>query len=301
MPANGFRIPPVDFLALALENAESVGMVEASMDNTLHPSPAGRPAAPARALLRAAIGAWVLGSPFAACGQTDEIQVYTAEIADPGELTLTLHNNYTPQGLRTPAFPGALVPNRALNGVPEWAYGATDWLELGMYLPVYTWAPGGHAYTEGAKLRTLFVVPHADSRSFFYGLNFEYSRNAERWESSRYSGEMRPILGVRLGPVDLVVNPILDTNFNGLRKLDFAPEGRLAYNLSPKWALAAEDYADLGEIRRLQPLSQAQQSLFGVLDYKGTTEVEFGIGRGLNDASEKLVVKLMLTWSLYHR
>jgi hypothetical protein len=232
--------------------------------------------------------------------QTDEIQVYTAEIASPGEFTLTLHNNYTPDGLKYPAFPGAVVPDRALNGVPEWAYGATDWLELGVYLPVYTLTHDGNAYVESTKLRTLFVVPHADDRTFFYGINFEYSRNAVRWEPSRYSGEIRPIVGVRFGPVDVVVNPILDTDFNGFGKLDFAPESRVAYNFSKKWAVAVEDYADLGAINHMRPGDEQSQSMFAVVDYNGKTSVEFGVGKGMNDATSQIVFKLMFTWSLYH-
>ena len=56
-----------------------------------------------------------------ASAQTDEIQVYDAEIARPGVFNLMVHNNFTPDGLRMPRFPGALVPNGTLNGVPEWA------------------------------------------------------------------------------------------------------------------------------------------------------------------------------------
>src|SRR5665213_1886114 len=86
------------------------------------------------ALLLVGASVW----PEIAAAQTDEIQVYNAEIAEPGELTLTLHNNFTPEGLQEAAFPGAVVPNHELNGVPEFGYGAAPWLELGMYLPVYT-------------------------------------------------------------------------------------------------------------------------------------------------------------------
>jgi len=236
--------------------------------------------------------------PAVAAAQTDEIQVYNAEIAAPGEFTLTLHNNYTPDGLKAAAFAGGVVPDRALNGVPEWAYGATEWLELGLYLPVYTLTREGNAYIESTKLRTLFVVPHADTRHFFYGINFEYSRNARRWEPTRYSGEIRPIVGMRSGPVDLIVNPILDTDFNGLGRLDFAPETRLAYNLSPKWAVALEHYADLGPIRHLLPSYEQSQSIFAVVDYNGKPGVEFGVGYGLNGATDKVVIKLMLNWSL---
>lgn len=247
-------------------------------------------------VIAAAAAAW----PNLARAQTDEIQVYTAEIADPGEFTLTLHDNYTPDGLHTPEFPGAIVPNHVLNGVPEWAYGAKDWLELGVYLPVYSAVPGGHYYVESTKLRTLFVVPHADKRSFFYGINFEYSRNAVRWEPTRYSGEIRPIIGWRSGPVDLVLNPILDTGFEKLKNLDFAPCVRLAYNFSPKWAVAVEQYADLGQVRKFLPGDQQSQTTFAVLDYNGKTNVEFGVGHGENDATNSVVIKLMFTWSLYH-
>jgi hypothetical protein len=240
------------------------------------------------------LSAW----PLVAAAQTDEIQVYTGELAAPGEFTLTLHNNYTPSGLKDPAFADGVVPNHTLNGVPEWAYGFNDWLELGAYVAVYSVTDGSHFLLESAKVRATFAVPHAEKRSFFYGVNFEYSHNAVRWEPTRYSGEIRPIIGGRVGPVDLIVNPILDTAFNSLGNLDFAPCTRLAYNVSPKWAVALEHYADLGPIRHLLAANEQSQSLFAVVDYNGKPGVEFGIGHGLNDATDKIVIKLMLNWSL---
>jgi hypothetical protein len=72
-------------------------------------------------------------------------------------------------------FLGGIVPNHTLNGVPEWAYGVVDWLELGAYAPVYSWTGDGRVLIDGAKLRAEFVVPHAAERNFFYGINFELS------------------------------------------------------------------------------------------------------------------------------
>src|SRR5271169_214447 len=66
--------------------------------------------------------------------QTDEIQVYDAEIAGPGVFNLTWHNNYTPDGPVSPSYPGGVVPNHTLNGVTEWAYGVTDWFEAALFL-----------------------------------------------------------------------------------------------------------------------------------------------------------------------
>jgi len=142
------------------------------------------------ALLLAALCSW----SGAAWSQTDEIQVYDAEITAPGHFNLTWHNNFTPEGRTEPAYPGGIVPNHALNGVPEWAYGVTDWFEQGLYLPVYTRTGDGELLLDATKVRELFVVPHAHDRTFFYGVNFELSYNAPHWEPTRFSGEIRPIV-----------------------------------------------------------------------------------------------------------
>jgi hypothetical protein len=99
--------------------------------------------------------------------QIDEIQVYDADINSPGQFSVQLHNNYTPAGRKLPDFEGRIVPNHTLNGVPEWAYGVVEWLELGAYVPVYSWTGDGRFLIDGAKLRAEFVVPDAQDRSFF--------------------------------------------------------------------------------------------------------------------------------------
>jgi hypothetical protein len=229
--------------------------------------------------------------------QTDEIQVYDAEINQPGQFSLQLHNNYTPIGRKQPDFPGGIVPNHTLNGVPEWAWGITDWLELGAYTPVYSWTGTGSFLIDGAKLRAEFVVPHAAERNFFYGVNFELSFNARYWEPRRNSGEIRPIIGGRIGPVDLIVNPIIDTSFQGLGSLDFAPAARLAYNISETWAVALEHYADFGRFSHFEPVYAQQQLLFAAVDYKSSpASAEFGIGHGFTAGSDSLVMKLILSF-----
>src|ERR1043165_7264678 len=138
-----------------------------------------------------------------ALAQADEIQVYDGGLAAPGVFNLTWHNNFTPRGLATPAFGGAVVADRSWNGVPEWAYGVTSWFEAGLYMPLYTHDKDSGWGLDGFKLRTLFAVPDADSRKFVYGANFEFSINAERWDERRYTSEIRPIIGWHLRPVDL--------------------------------------------------------------------------------------------------
>jgi len=242
-------------------------------------------------LLLPAIIAW----PLSASAQTDEIQVYTGGIVDVGVFNLTWHNNYTPSGQKTPAFPGGLVPNRTYNGVTEWAFGVTDWFEQGLYLPIYSIASNRGGTLDGWKIRELFAVPHADERVFVYAINFEFSFNSKHWDPVRFTSEIRPILGLHLGKWDLFINPILDTSYDGFKNLDFAPAIRIAYNFSKMWGIAVEHYADYGPIKRFLPSDQQSHQIYAVVDYSGQPfDVEAGVGFGLTGASDHLTLKLML-------
>src|SRR2546427_12975769 len=75
--------------------------------------------------------------PQMVSAQTDEIQVYDGGLAARGRFNLTLHNNFIPEGLTTPAFAGALLADRSLNGVPEWSYGVSSWFEAGAFFSLF--------------------------------------------------------------------------------------------------------------------------------------------------------------------
>jgi hypothetical protein len=231
--------------------------------------------------------------------QTDEIQVYDASHADPGKLNLTWHDNFTPIGIKKPAFPGAITSDKSLNGVPEWAYGVNEWFEAGLYMPLYSVDKHQGAVLDGFKLRALFTVPHASDRTFVYGVNFEFSVNARHWDTRRITSEVRPILGWHLKPLDVIVDPILDTAYDGVKNLDFAPSIRVAHALSDTWALAAEEYADYGPLRRFYARGDQAHQLFAVVDRSSKVlAVEFGAGVGLTGASDRFTVKLMLARDL---
>lgn len=234
----------------------------------------------------------------AARAQADEIQVYTGELAGVHEASLTLHANYTPRGIKVAAIPGGVVTDRSVNGTFEWAYGVTEWFEAGLYLPVYSITRDGSVLLDGGKVRALFAVPHAELRSFFYGVNFEYSRNAKHWDTARYSAEVRPIVGVRRGPWDFIANPIFDTSFDGIGTTVFAPSFRVANNITPEFAVAVEQYSEFGQINGFTKRGEQPQSLFAVTDIaRGSFSMEFGVGYGFTDASDRLVLKTILARS----
>src|ERR1700681_4597619 len=108
------------------------------------------------------------GAAFAAIAAqpakaTDEIQVYNAGIAAPGQFVIQQHLNYVGLGVKRPPFPGGLVSNGSVNGTPEFAYGVTDWWEVGLYLPFAI--QDQQFLSDSFKLRTLFAPPNAANRA----------------------------------------------------------------------------------------------------------------------------------------
>lgn len=227
----------------------------------------------------------------------DEIQVYNAEIADVGQFTIQHHFNYAFIGRKEPDFPGGLVPNHALNATPEFAWGITEWFELGLYIP---WAidAEGRFLSNWFKLRTLFVTPNADKKSFFYGLNFEYDYTSHPFSQTLFAMEIRPIVGWRNPQWEFIVNPIVDLGFGRFGDIDFVPAARLARTFSKDLAFAVEYYTDLGRPGSFLPFEQQSHQLFGVVDFKvGDVDVDFGLGYGLTPGSDRLVAKTILTYA----
>jgi hypothetical protein len=243
----------------------------------------------------------ILATPARAFAQGDEIQVYDGGLAPKGVFNLTVHNNFTPKGIRTPAFDGAVTSHHSLNGVPEWAFGVTDWFEAGLYMPLYSYDETlGFAF-DGFKLRTLFAAPHGDDRKFVYGANFEFSYNARRWDTTRITSEIRPIIGWHLNPKwDLILNPIVDTAYDGVKNLEFVPSARIAYSPVDSWQVAVETYSDFGQLKGFESAHDQAHQVFGVLDHvtKGGFEMEFGAGVGLTNASDRFTLKMILAKDL---
>ncbi|HEY1865635.1 MAG TPA: hypothetical protein VGG55_01095 [Candidatus Acidoferrales bacterium] len=239
--------------------------------------------------------------PKAAFAQTDEIQVYDAEIEDLGKFNVMVHSNFTPIGRKTPGFPGGIIPNHSVNGAVEWAWGVKDWFEQGLYFPVYTaYSQGRGGSLNGFKLRELFVRPHAHDHTFFYGVNFEFSVNYNYWESRHITSEVRPIVGLHLHPFDIIVNPIVDTDYTGgFGNLEFVPATRIAYNVNDRWALAFEEYADTGTLHRFDTLNDQFHEVWAVVDHPNKyLDIETGVGFGITSGADKLTFKLMLSRDL---
>jgi hypothetical protein len=77
------------------------------------------------------------------------------------------------------------------------------------------------------------------------------------------------------------------------------PAVRVAYNFSPRWAGAAEEYADFGPLRDFYPGREQSHQIWAVVNRRSKfVNIETGIGFGLTSSSDKVTLKLMLSRDL---
>ncbi|MFZ2269444.1 MAG: hypothetical protein WAV95_17865 [Azonexus sp.] len=226
----------------------------------------------------------------------DEIQVYTEELDDPGQLGMELHLNYVPKGRQAPGYPGEMASQHRLQVTPEFSYGLTRTLEAGLYLPLALGADG-RLYGNGARLRLKFVAPREAGARFFWGVNGEYGYSERRISQSSMGLEIRPMIGYRDEQWLLSFNPILNTDLSGPgdKKVQFEPALKVTHRVTGGTHAGFEYYGEYGPIERLLPESQRTHYLYGVIDaeIKGI-DLNFGIGRGLKNAEDQWIVKAIL-------
>lgn len=226
----------------------------------------------------------------------DEFQVYDDSINAAGQFGLELHLNTTPDGRNIPAYPGEIPPDKGTRSTFELSYGLTPTLELGLYLP-FVHDGAGSTYFAGprARLKWMPIKPVAGDTGLFAGFNIEISAVNTRFEEGRPAIELRPIIGYRGSLWLLVVNPAIDITVRpryGSSKPDLNPGAKIARTVAPNWAVGMEYYDDFGPINNFDRSNRQSQLLFAAVDYTGRgLPFNFGIGRGLNAASDKWTIK----------
>jgi len=226
----------------------------------------------------------------------DEIQVYTDDVNAPGERGIELHVNATPSGRSAPGYPGEVPPHHGLRITPEISWGlARNW-DGGLYLPFVRSGEGSN-YFAGPRFRLKWLPlrPAEGGAGYFAGVNWELSFVERRFEEARRTAEIRPIVGYRNADWLLSFNPIVDMNLAAPQKgvLTFAPAFKIARSAGGGYALGAEYYAELGRLSHFAPSSEQSHILYFVLD---TQKVNFGIGRGLNGATDRWTLKSIISF-----
>ncbi|HZF15059.1 MAG TPA: hypothetical protein VE046_03860 [Steroidobacteraceae bacterium] len=223
----------------------------------------------------------------------DEIQVYTDDVSAPGERGIELHVNTTPSGRSRPDYAGEVTPYHGLRITPELSWGLVPDVDWGLYLP-FVRSGDGTDYFAGPRFR-LKWMPLRGKPGYFAGVNVELSFVERRFEEARRTAEIRPIVGYRDADWLLSFNPIVGTDLAGPQKgvLTFAPAFKIARSAGGGYALGAEYYTELGRLSHFAPSSEQSHILYFVLD---TQKLNFGVGRGLNGATDRWTVKAIYSF-----
>jgi len=252
-----------------------------------------------RAVCAAAVCTLLIGPGVASAALSDEIQVYTDDINAPGEFGLELHVNTTPDGRKTPDYPGETVPHHGLRITPEFSYGISRTWEAGLYVPTSRDA-SGRFDVAGAKVRLkwLPIRGDEDTGGWFLGANGELSRLQQRFSESRASAELRIMSGYRSPDWLLAFNPVFGWNLSeGYRSgtPDVGIGLKVARNVSERVAIGLEYYSELGTTSHILPFNDQDNSIYAAvdIDMKAWT-LNFGVGRGITSAADTLTVKAIL-------
>ena len=251
-----------------------------------------------RALSWAAAAACAWAAHPAAAALQDEIQVYTDDINKPGEFGVELHVNATPSGRTTSDYPGEVPPAHGLRVTPEFSYGlSADW-EAGFYLPALR-KPDGDYDVAGAKVRLKWLPLKGDEErgGYYAGANVELSRLARQYSESRWSSELRIMLGYRGPDWQIGFNPVFGWDLSdGLAdgKPDVAFGLKIGRTVAEGMSVGGEYYAEIGKWGEHVPANQQDHRLFLVADIDRKPWVfNVGVGRGLTAAADRWTVKLI--------
>ena len=213
------------------------------------------------------IAVLLLGVPFTGYAADEEIQVYEDDLSPQGSAGVDVHNNFVLSGRSTPSYAGEQPPQHVYRLTPEFYYGLTDSVELGLYL-LSTRASGGEIRFDGEKVRVKYVAAHDHDEGFYWGGNLELGRTTRLVSENPWNAQLKGILGFRHDRWTFVANPNVDWSLSSRGgpaelSLDF----RIAYATSSTTKLALESYNVLGPVSQPGAFSGFDKQVFIVLDH----------------------------------
>ncbi len=220
----------------------------------------------------------------------DEFQVFDGRIAQPGGFD---YNQHLVFGRRGRVEEGG-APRNGLLAMPEIGYATTTWHEVALFLPVAR-EFSGDVFGGGFRVRNSFVVPGATDRPFAGGFDVVLRHQPHRFAESDWQATLRPIVDLRTGPWQLILNLDLEVPLDRGRP-SFAPAVRAAWEATEKVRLGVEHYMDFGRADRWETARRQGHQLFATTDVRVSdrAEVQVGLGHGLTRSSDRWAGKLVV-------
>jgi hypothetical protein len=246
----------------------------------------------------------VFSAHRAAAQDLFEIQVYPYETVEPHNTMVEFHTNYFPSAHAEPP-PGEFALHHQAHATLEVTHGFTPHFELAGYLVTAPHVPGDAGEIAGVRIRPRVRFPELRNFPFKVSLSFELGFNARAFEPNTRTLELRPILERSDGRLYLSINPDLSAALKGPdsgKAPEFEPGVKVSWETIPKIALGVEYYGATGPITNFDRATNQRHLLFPTVDLNVSPdwELNFGIGRGLTDASPQWVLKSILGYRFKH-
>lgn len=238
-----------------------------------------------------------LGAAAAYAQGNYEVQVYGSELTPKGVTMVELHSNYTASGVRQ-VLDGVLPTNHAVHETLEITHGFGEWFELGSYF-FNTVQPNGGWMFAGYHIRPRLTVPERYHLPVGLSFSTEFGYQRPDISSDTWTLELRPIVDKKLGKWYLAFNPAVDRSFHGpgtASGLTFSPDFKFSYDVTRKVAAGVEYYGGYGPITGFDAVrDQSHQIIPAVdIDFGEKWEFNFGVGVGVTQATDHLLVKAIL-------
>lgn len=233
----------------------------------------------------------------AVCQDNYEIQVYGSETVPPDRTMIELHSNLTVDG-REEVENGVLPTKSAFHETVEITHGFTPVFETGFYFFTSARSGNGWQYV-GSHIRPRIRAPESWQLPVGLSLSMEAGYQKSEFSEDDWTMEIRPIIDKQTGGLYVSLNPTFDYAFHGLNEkkpLDFSPNVKISYDVTPVVTLGVEYYGSLGTIGNFDPANDQQQQIFPSLDLNLSPDFEFnaGVGFGVTPATDHLIAKIIL-------
>src|ERR1039457_1492214 len=209
---------------------------------------------------------WVAG----AYGQGNyEVQVYGSDLVSRGVTMVELHSNFTASGTKG-VVDGVLPTNHA-----------------------------EHETLVITHIRPRVAVPESYKWPVGLSMSVEIGYQRAVFSPDTWTVELRPIVDKKIGKFYAAFNPTLDRSLHGpgtSQGFVFSPNVKFSYDVTKKVAFGLEYYGSCGPVTGFDPVRDQQQQILPAvdIDFGKNWEFNFGVGVGVTQATDHLLVKAIL-------
>ena len=225
-----------------------------------------------------------------------EVQVYASELVPKGVTMVEMHSNFTAKGSK--GGDGLLPTNHAEHQTLEITHGFNEFFECGFY-QFTSVQPDGSWNWVGTHIRPRFSVPERFKLPVGLSLSQEIGYQRPGFDADTWTWELRPIIDKQIEKLYLGFNPVFEKTFHGPGKdlgWGFSPNVKIAYDIHKRVAFGLEYYGAYGPWRSWDPVRDTEQMFIPAvdIDFGKRWEFNFGVGVGVTQATDHLLIKMIL-------